>query len=105
MKKYEISFRPLAEADLLRLYDYIAEASGSAIAGGYIDRLEAACLALESFPERGTRRDDIRPGLRIIGFERRATIIFQVLESEVIIVRIFYGGQDYEAALRRGGEE
>jgi len=104
MKKYEISFRPLAEADLLRLYEYIVEASGPAVAGGYIDRLEAACLALESFPERGTRRDDIRPGLRIIGFERRATIVFQVLESEVLIVRIFYGGQDYQAALRRGDE-
>ena len=101
MKKYEVSLRPLAEADLLRLYDYVAEASGPAVAGGYIDRIEAACMALEAFPERGTRRDDIRPGLRVIGFERRATIVFQVLEDEVIIVRVFYGGQDYEAALRR----
>jgi len=105
MKKYEVGFRPRAEVDLLRLYDYIAGASGSAVAGCYIERLEAACLALETYPERGTRRDDIRPGVRIIGFERRATIVFQVLESEVIIVRIFYGGQDYEAALRRGGEQ
>jgi toxin ParE1/3/4 len=83
MKKYEVSFRPLAEADLLRLYEDIAEASDLALAGGYIDRLEAACLALETFPERGTRRDDIRPGLRVMGFERRATIIFQVTEGEV----------------------
>jgi toxin ParE1/3/4 len=105
MKTYEVSFRPLAEADLLGLYEYIAEASGLTIAGGYIDRLEAACLALETFPERGTRRDDIRPGLRVMGFERRATIIFQVTEGEVVIVRIFYGGQDYEAALRDGGTE
>jgi toxin ParE1/3/4 len=105
MKKYEVSFRPLAEADLLRLYEHIAEASGLALAGGYIDRLEAACLALETFPERGTRRDDIRPGLRVMGFERRATIIFQVTEGEVVIVRIFYAGQDYEAALRDGGAE
>jgi toxin ParE1/3/4 len=105
MRKYEISFRPAAEADLVRLYDYIAEASGLAVAGGYIDRLEAACLSLETLPERSTRRDDIRPGLRILGFERRATIVFPVLEREVVIVRIFYGGQDYETALRRGGEE
>ncbi len=105
MKKHEVSFRPVAEDDLLRLYDYIAEASGTAVAGAYIDRVEAACLAFETFPERGRRRDDIRPGLRVVGFERRATIVFQVLESEVVIVRIFYGGQDYEAALRRGAEE
>ena len=102
MKKYEVSFRPLAVSDLLRLYDYLAEASGAAVAAAYVDRLEASCLALETFPERGTRRDDIRPGLRVIGFERRATIVFQVIEDEVIIVRIFYGGQDYERALRRG---
>jgi toxin ParE1/3/4 len=105
MKKYEVNFRPLAEADLLRLYDYIAETSGTAVVGEYIARIETTCLALETLPQRGTRRDDIRSGLRVIGFERHATIIFQVPEKEVIIVRIFYGGQDYEAALRRDGEQ
>src|SRR5271169_5000549 len=94
MKKFEIVFRPLAEADLFELYRYIAGESGSEIAGAYIDRIEAACMALETFPERGTKRDDIRPGLRAIGFERRATIVFQVKKTEVVIVRIFYGGQD-----------
>jgi plasmid stabilization system protein ParE len=51
---------------------------------------------LESFPQRGTRRHDLRPGIRTLGFERRVTIAFQVLENEVVIARIFYGGQDYE---------
>jgi plasmid stabilization system protein ParE len=36
-----------------------------------------------------------------MGFERRATILFQVARSEVVIVRILYAGQDYERALRR----
>jgi len=101
MKRYEVSFRPQAEADLFDLYRYIARESGTAVAGAYIDRIETACLALETFPERGTRRDDLRPGLRTMGFERRATIVFQVMEREVIIVRIFYGGRDYERELRR----
>jgi hypothetical protein len=43
------------------------------------------------------------PGLRTIGFERRATIAFQVMQDEVVILRIFYGGEDYERALRRSG--
>ena len=102
MKRFEISFRPLAEADLFGLYDYIAAESGHLIAGGYIERIEAACMALATFPERGRKRDDIRPGLRIVGFERRATVVFQVKKTEVVIVRIFYGGQDYERALRGG---
>jgi toxin ParE1/3/4 len=103
MKRYEVSFRPRAEADLFGLYQYIAEEAGTAVAGAYIARIEAACLALATFPERGTRRDDLRPGLRTIGFERRATIAFQVMQDEVVIVRVFYGGQNYERALRRTG--
>ncbi len=101
MKKRKVSFRPRAEADLLGLYRYIAEEAGHEIAGRYIDRIESACRALETFPERGTRRDDLRPGLRMVGFERRATIVFQVLKTEVVIVRIFYGGQDYEQFFRQ----
>jgi toxin ParE1/3/4 len=84
MTKFEVRFRPLAEVDLFALYNYIAQQAGHAVAGSYIDRIEAACLALEVFPERGTRRDDIRPGIRTLGFERRATIVFRVLENEVV---------------------
>jgi toxin ParE1/3/4 len=105
MKKYKVGFRPLAEADLFNLYDYIAGESGHRVAGAYIDRVEAACMALAAFPRRGTRRDDIRSGLRTLGFEGRATIAFRVTHTEVVIARIFYGGQDYEPALRNTGDE
>ena len=105
MKKYEVSFRPQAEADLFGLYRYIVEKSGRAVAGAYIDRIEVACLALETFPKRGTRRDDIRPGLRTMGFERRATIVFQVRKAEVVIVRILFGGRDYARLLRGPNDE
>lgn len=101
MKKFKVSFRPLAEADLFGLYRHIAAEAGHDVAGAYIDRIEVACLSLRTAPERGTRRDDIRPGLRTIGFERRATIVFQVKTNEVVIVRILYGGQDYRRALQR----
>lgn len=57
-------------------------------------------MTLAHFPERGTKRDDIMPGLRTIGFERRATIIFRVLKTRVEIVSIAYGGQDYERELK-----
>lgn len=96
----KVYFRPEAEADLIGLYEYIAEASGTKIAAGYIDRIEAACMALADFPERGTRRDDLLPGLRTVGFERRATIAFRVLRTRVDIVTIAYGGRDFEGVLR-----
>jgi toxin ParE1/3/4 len=105
MKRFEVSFRPQAETDLFALYGHIAEEAGDVVAGGYIDRIEAACMALAIFPERGTQRNDIRRGLRTMGFERRATIVFQVMRTQVLIIRIFYGGQDYERTLRRRIEE
>jgi len=70
-------------------------------AAAFIERVEEACLSLQMFPERGTRRDDIRPRLRIMDFERRVTIAFQVGRTEVVIVRIPYAGQDYKRAFHR----
>ena len=102
MRSHRITFRPRAERDLLGLYEYIANETSIERAASFVDRIEEACLSLQTFPERGTRRDDIRPGLRVMGFERRVTILFQVRRYEVIIVRILYAGQDYERALRRG---
>jgi toxin ParE1/3/4 len=68
---------------------------------GYIERIESYCLGLDLGGERGTRRDDIRPGLRIVGFERRVTIAFHVDRRTVTINRIVYAGRDVEGALRK----
>jgi toxin ParE1/3/4 len=57
--------------------------------------------SLRYSPDRGTRRDDILPGLHTIGFERRVTIAFRVLKTRVEIVTIAYGGRDFKNALRR----
>jgi toxin ParE1/3/4 len=56
------------------------------------------------FPERGRRRDDLRPGLRIIGFDRWVTIAFHVAGDRIIIDRIFYGGRDLTRAFRHPRE-
>lgn len=95
----EVRFRPSPETDLFELYRHIADEAGLSRAGAYIDRIEAACLGLAEFPERGTRRDDLRPGLRTLGFVRRATIVFQIVGDRVEIGRIPYGGRDLDALL------
>lgn len=99
MKRREIVFSPEAQDDLLHLYDWIAGVAGPVVAIGYIERLEAYCLSLELASERGRRCDDIRAGLRIVGFERRVTIAFTVSENDVTVLRLFYGGQNWEAEL------
>lgn len=99
MKEHKVIFSPEAAEDLVALYDWIAEAASPAVAIGYIDRVEAFCLKLSIGSERGHLRADIRPNLRIIGFERRLTIAFAVGEEAVTILRVFAAGRDWEVAL------
>ena len=99
MKQRVVVFSPEAEDDLGAVYDWIANRAGATVAFGYVERLTNAALGLSLASERGTLRSDIRNGLRVIGFERRATIAFSVSANRVTILRIFQGGQDWEAVL------
>jgi toxin ParE1/3/4 len=91
-----VVFGPQAEADLLALYRYISEAAGLAVAGQYIDRIETACLGLAAFPNRGKKRDDLKPRLTTLAFERRVTIACTVSKTRIKILTIAYGGRDFE---------
>ena len=95
MNRRAVTFTPQARTDLLSIGDWIAERAGIEVALGYTARLEAYCIGFEFAGERGRRRDDLRPGLRIVGFERRVAIAFVVSDSEVTILRLYYGGQNW----------
>ncbi len=94
-----VVYAPEAEVDLLRLYNEIADAASSQVAMRYLNRVKAWLAGFSTASERGTRRDDIRPGLRTVGFERRITVAFTVSEDEVVIQRVLYGGQDWSEDL------
>lgn len=98
MIRRQVAYSPEARDDLLALYDRIAEAASPETAYGYVSRLEAWLSAFAVGAERGTARDDVRRGLRIIGFERRVTAAFVVEADRVVILRLFYGGQDWGGA-------
>lgn len=98
MKRRAVEFTPEAQWDLRALYDWIADNSGPETALGYIERLERYCRGMELAAERGQRRDDIRPGMRVVGFERRVAIAFSVSDAQVVILRLLYGGQDWPAS-------
>ena len=99
MIRRAIEFAPEARDDLLAIYDWIADAASPESALGYLQRLETFIAGFDVASERGTRRDDVRPGLRTIGFERRATIAFAVAADRVSILRVFYAGRDWQSAL------
>ena len=88
--KYTVAFTPEAEDDLLDLYNYIADHSSTTQAMRYIERIERSCMSLTTMPDRGTRRDDLCPGLRVIAF--------QINSGSVAILRILYGGRSVELA-------
>ena|SRR5438045_3920183 len=95
-----VVFTPLAERQMDRLHAYISTRSGTARADGFVSRILDFCEGLTTFPKRGTCRDDLLPGLRILGFERNVTIAFIVGTTTVLIEGIYYGGQDHEAHYR-----
>lgn len=93
-----VVFSPEARDDLLALYDWIANEASPETAVSYIGRVERFISGFETAAERGTRRDNIRPGLRTIGFERRLTIAF-IVGERVTILRVFYAGHEWEVEL------
>lgn len=94
---HTVSFAPEAEAQLLALFRYIAIEASPEIAERYLGAVVEQCEKLESFPLRGSPRDDIRPGLRTVAFRRRVTIAYAVSDQNVTILGITYGGQDVAA--------
>ncbi len=95
-----VLFTASAERQLDPLHRYIAERASEHTADRYVGRIIAFCEGLSIFPLRGAKRDDLLPGLRTIGFERRATIAFMVTDDAVLVEGVFYGGQDFEANFR-----
>jgi len=101
---YRVVFSPEAEDQLAELFRYIAGAASPATATRYTDAVISYCEGLRDSPLRGTRRDDVRPGLRITNYKKRAVIAFDVAGDIVTIIGIFYGGQDYESRLDDAGD-
>ena len=97
-----VIFTPLAERQIDALHEYITTHASESRADSYVGRM-AFCNGFVTFPMRGQQRDDLLPGLRTTGFERRVTIAFCVTADAVVIEGIFYGGQDFEAAFRDEG--
>jgi toxin ParE1/3/4 len=88
---------PNSVADLQLIYDWLEQEAGDKIASNYIRRIRAFIEKLEFAPIRGKDHNEILKGCRSIGFERRVSIIFRIEDSTVMILRIFYGGKNWES--------
>lgn len=70
MKECAVVFTPEAQEQLAELYRYIAKNASAGIAQRYTAAIVDYCAAMKAFPHRGTRRDDIRSGLRISNYKK-----------------------------------
>ena len=87
-----------AEADLDDIFDFIA-ADNPRRARTYIEEIQKACRDLCTTPLIGVERPELRPGLRILPLWRRIVITYELQPERICILRIFSGGQDYEAVM------
>jgi plasmid stabilization system protein ParE len=81
---------------------FIEKARDREFANAFIDRIIGYCESFAALPHRGTKREEIRPGLRTVGWRRTVTVAFQVFDTDrtVVILGVFYRGRDVEGALR-----
>jgi toxin ParE1/3/4 len=82
---HSVIFTPEALADL--------HAIAARAPAGLLARVEAWCWSLGDEPERGVRRDDLHPGLRLLGFEGRGAIAFHIGLDSVTIDRVVLSGR------------
>lgn len=105
MMRYTVVFTPEAQEQLAVIYRHIAATASPTIAERYVSAVITYCEGLQTFPHRGTCRDDIRHGLRVTNYKKRVAIAFDVDTEQVSIIGVFYGGRDYEAVLKSDFDE
>jgi len=94
-----VVFRPGAVADLADIHGFISSDSPFN-ADRFTEAIRQRCAKLGDMPFAGRQRDDITSGLRVAAFRRRVVIAYRVSSSEIQVLRIFYGGRDYEAIMK-----
>lgn len=93
---------PRAAADITGIAHWLRVAAGAATAERYVRRIRDAAYKLDLASERGIDRSDISPGLRVVAFEKSGVFAIRVYDAEVTVLRFFYRGRNWEAALKRG---
>lgn len=94
---WRIRFHPRVADDLDAIARWILDYAGPGAAERKLSEIERAIASLADLPHRGSRRDDIVPGVRAIPAGRRAVIAFTLDEEqrEVRIVAVVFGGGNW----------
>lgn len=91
-----VTRRPLAEADILDIWDYIAEDS-LAEADRWLDKLDEKLSLWATQPTMGRQRDELAPGIRSFAFGRYV-VFFQPVPDGIDVVRVLHASRDIDAS-------
>lgn len=92
--------RPLAELDLLEIWDYIADDSLD-LADDFLDRIEEKLQALARNPGMGRRREELLPGLQSFPIGNYV-VFYREIEDGIDVIRVLRGSRDIEGIFRQG---
>ncbi|GGK19732.1 type II toxin-antitoxin system RelE/ParE family toxin [Salinarimonas ramus] len=102
MKRYEVRLHPRVADDFRAIERSMKPHAGAATTKLILRELRQATFALADTPHRGTVRNELFSGLRVIGAGLRGSIAFSVddAQGEVFVHIVSYGGFDWEARVR-----
>lgn len=101
---HKVLFSESADNDLAEIAAYLLPLAGRRVTDRYLQRLIDYCQSLSLFPNRGMPVG-ARPGLRLLGYRRQATIAFSIVDDRITIVRIFHHGQNVSVGAGSGPDD
>jgi toxin ParE1/3/4 len=92
MKQLKIKLSPLAEQDLLDIWQYIA-LDDETQATRFLEELTGKTHELGNFPDMGVDRDFLQNGLRVL-FYKHYSIYYTTERDDLFVVRILHGARE-----------
>jgi toxin ParE1/3/4 len=104
MRTLPVVFKRRATDDLDGIFDYLLEQGASIPAArAFVGRIEAQCERIGRAPEGYPARPEFGEGVRIAPFEHSAVVIYRPTETVVDVLRVYYGGRNYQKLIRDTG--
>lgn len=90
-----VTRRPLAEADILEIWNTIADDSLAA-ADRWVGRLDEQFRMLAAQPMMGRAREELAPGVRNFP-SGRYVVFYMPMDDGIDVVRVLHGARDIDA--------
>lgn len=101
MRRVPVIYRPGAHSDLDGIFDYLLEQGASIRAArSFVGRIESQCGRIGEVPAGYPARPEFGENIRLAPFEHSAVIVYRLTDDAVEILRIYYGGRNYQQIMR-----